>query len=204
VKGYLTRNPSDHRYRLTREVRLLGDNFTDSLWVAEIGAPEVGALFREVGWPTNLATFDGRQMLVRESTHRFCSFMTHRTMVGARIHMGTSLGLAFASHTTASAKPAFVKLVALDLGVTQKEARSRLAAIRQSGYAIASEALEKDILAIATPILHNGVAVAAINVVVPAQLVSPTSLKTSIMEALISARRRLERGLAVIDIVDAT
>lgn len=203
VKGYLTRNPSDHRYRLTREVRILGDNFTDLLWVAEVGAPEVGTLFREIGWPTNLATFDGDQMYVRESTHRFCSLMTHRTMVGTRIHMATSLGQVFAAYAGATAQPGLVKLIARDGVVTEGEAHNRLQQAQARGYSIAIDALEEDIIAIAMPVIHRGNVIAAMNIVVPANLVPMVTIESDLQVALLASRNRLERALDIMEDIEA-
>ncbi len=198
AEGYVVRRPSDHRFMLTREVRKLADGFTEAEWVTQIGAVEIGTLHRAVGWPTNLATFDGERMLVRESTHRFSSLMIHRTMVGERVQMGSSLGMAFAAHVAPELRDIMIGLVASDAGVSPTEAGRRLKTVRKQGHAIVSEALEADIGAIAAPVFHQGVVVAAINIVVPVKLMPTASIVHKLREPLLEAAKSIELGIAAI------
>jgi IclR family transcriptional regulator, mhp operon transcriptional activator len=194
--GYLVRNPSDHSFRLTRQVRTLGDGFTDSLWVAQIGARQVCALCREVGWPSTLATFDGEGMLVRESTHRFSGLMPFRTMVGVRLPMASSLGMAFAANTVEAAQPAMLRLLVRDARISESAAVARLAEVRSKGYALAVAALEENISAIAVPVFHRDSVVAAINIVVSASLMSSAAIPLNFLRPLQGAAERLRQALS--------
>jgi len=197
--GYLVRNPSDHRFRLSREARLLGDSFSDSLWVTQIGAPEVCALSREIGWPCNLATFDGEAMLVRESTHRFSSMMEYPSMVGAHMSMASAVGQAFAAHVVEAARPAMVTLVARDIGATEDAAARLLAEVRGQGYAIVSGKLDKNITSLAIPLFERHRLVGAINAVAPPGLMPAAWMTHSLLVPLQKCAERIGAGMAAMD-----
>lgn len=93
--GYLARSPSDDGYRLTVKVRALAEGLSDMAWVAQVASPVLGQLYRDVLWPTDLATLDCDAMLVLELTHRFSPFSIHRAMVGRRLPMLSALGKAY-------------------------------------------------------------------------------------------------------------
>jgi IclR family mhp operon transcriptional activator len=185
---------------LTREVQRLADGFTEAHWVTQIGAVEVGALHRKVGWPTNLATFDGEGMLVRESTHRFSSLMTHRSMVGARMFMASSMGLAFAAHMVEVSYNAMLGLVARDSGTSLAQTATLLRLTRERGYALVSETSEPNIAAIAVPVFHHDVVVAAINIVVDIRLLPLASMVETLRDPLLRAAKNLEAKIAAIPI----
>lgn len=86
-EGYVRRNESDDSYRLTIKVRELSEGFRDEQWVSAVATPLLASLLQEVVWPTDLSSFDGDAMIIRESTHRFSPLSFHRAMVGRRLPM---------------------------------------------------------------------------------------------------------------------
>ena len=66
--GFVTRDATDDRYRLTIMVRALSGGFDDETWVTHIAKPFIRDLCREIVWPVSIATLSGFTMLVREST----------------------------------------------------------------------------------------------------------------------------------------
>lgn len=66
--GYLSRREEEERYDLTIMVRMLSDGFNDEPWVRGIAHPVMEALQREIVWPTDIATFSGNAMYLRETT----------------------------------------------------------------------------------------------------------------------------------------
>jgi IclR family mhp operon transcriptional activator len=63
-------------------VRALSDGFTERDCATQIVAEHLGALFPNVLRPTDFATFEHGAMVIRETTHRFSPYSTHRAMVG--------------------------------------------------------------------------------------------------------------------------
>jgi IclR family transcriptional regulator, mhp operon transcriptional activator len=65
--GYVFRDASDDRYRLTIRVRALSSGFDDDAWVAQIAKPLIEELGREIVWPVSIATLLGTAMIMRET-----------------------------------------------------------------------------------------------------------------------------------------
>ena len=57
--GFVFRDPSDDRYRLTIMVRSLSGGFDDEAWVTQIAKPLIDDLGREIVWPISIATLSG-------------------------------------------------------------------------------------------------------------------------------------------------
>jgi IclR family mhp operon transcriptional activator len=66
--GFVFRDPSDDRYRLTIMVRALSGGFDDEAWVTQIAKPLINELCREIVWPISISTLSGTTMMVRETT----------------------------------------------------------------------------------------------------------------------------------------
>jgi len=59
--------PALDRYCLTSQVRALSDGFAEDDWIADIAAPLMTQLTRQLVWPVALMTFEAGRMLVRET-----------------------------------------------------------------------------------------------------------------------------------------
>jgi IclR family mhp operon transcriptional activator len=66
--GFVFRDATDDRYRLTIMVRALSGGFDDDAWVTQIAKPLIGDLGREIAWPVSLSTLLGTSMIVRETS----------------------------------------------------------------------------------------------------------------------------------------
>jgi len=66
--GFVFRDATDDRYRLTVEVRRLSHGIDDETWVSQIAKPHIDALGQDIVWPVSIATLSGSGMMVREST----------------------------------------------------------------------------------------------------------------------------------------
>ena len=82
--GFVFRDPSDDRYRLTIMVRCLSDGFDDDAWVTRIAKPVIEELGREIIWPVSIATLWGTTMVVRETTDHSSPLAVERYSAGHR------------------------------------------------------------------------------------------------------------------------
>lgn len=202
--GYLTRSATDHRYRLSGKVRALSDGFTDSIWVTQTVLPALGDLFRSVGWPGNVATFDGTGMLVRESTHRFSPLMAHRNMVGRTLPLTSALGQAFLASSSPATRHSLVASMTDgdktdSSGLAAPEAwEARFKEIAHRGYARVTSSQEPGIGAVAKAVMYNGQVLACINVVLPDHVVDTPALLGPVVEQLEGVTRRIEVDLATV------
>src|SRR5580700_7528657 len=64
--GFVFRDTSDDRYRLTIRVRTLSGGFEDDSWVTQIAKPFITELSHDIVWPVSVASLSGSAMMVRE------------------------------------------------------------------------------------------------------------------------------------------
>jgi IclR family mhp operon transcriptional activator len=140
--GFVYRDVTDDRYRLTILVRGLSDGFDDEAWVTQIARPFLYELSGEVVWPVAIATLSGTSMLVRETTDHSSPLAIERYSAGFRVPLLTSAtGLAFLAHCPATQRDTLIEILARSNQPTEKLAQSPealrelLAEIRNRGYA---------------------------------------------------------------------
>jgi len=140
--GFVYRDPTDDRYRLTILVRGLSDGFDDEAWVTQIAKPYLHELSRDVVWPVAIATLSGTSMLVRETTDHSSPLAVVRYSAGYRVPLLTSAtGLAYLAHCPAVQRETLIEILSRSNKSAESLARSReellalLAEIRGTGYA---------------------------------------------------------------------
>jgi IclR family mhp operon transcriptional activator len=200
-EGYLTRSPSNHRHRLSPKVRLLSDGFTDALWITQIAAPVMIQLLHDTAWPGSVATFNGRYMVFRESTHRFSSFFVHKPLIGREIPLSSSLGQVYLAFSDKSVRKPLLPAFTLDWEssgfspITLGEAEQLLLKVRARGYATATGSFEPSVAAVAMPLVNRGQVLACANVVTTPEVMSTPELFRSIRARLAEAIRAIERRI---------
>jgi IclR family mhp operon transcriptional activator len=141
--GFVQRDSSDDRYRLTIMVRGLSDGFDDEAWVTQIAKPFLSALCHEVVWPVAIATLSGTGMLMRETTDHASPLAIERYSAGFRVSLlASTTGLAYLAHCPAAQRQTLIDLLARSNRTDDKLARSpeelqrTLEEIRAQGYAL--------------------------------------------------------------------
>ena len=141
AEGYVRRSDSDDRYCLNLRVRELSEGFRDEQWISAVASPLLGQLLKEVGWPTDLCTFDVDAMVVRETTHRFSKLSFHRSMIGRRLPMlQTASGTAYLAFCPEEERQRIIEFLARQPRMDCRLARDRgalaehLARVVQQGY----------------------------------------------------------------------
>jgi len=140
--GFVFRDASDDRYRLTILVRGLSDGFDDEAWVTQIAKPFIDDLCREIVWPISVATLSGTTMLVRESTDHSSPLATERHSAGFRSPLlTTATGRVYLANSPASQRDTLIEILARSNKEEDKLARARtdltrmLADIKAAGFA---------------------------------------------------------------------
>src|SRR5688500_12450076 len=54
--GYVYRDPTDDRYRLTVMVRGLADGFDDEAWITDVARPCISDLCKDIVWPVAITS----------------------------------------------------------------------------------------------------------------------------------------------------
>jgi IclR family mhp operon transcriptional activator len=140
--GFVFRDGSDDRYRLTIQVRALSDGFDDEAWVTQIAKPVIHDLCRDIVWPIAIATLSGTTMLVRECTDHSSPLAIERYSAGFRAPLlTTASGRVYLAHAPAQQRDTLVEILARSNKEEDKPARARadlsrqLAEIKSLGYA---------------------------------------------------------------------
>jgi IclR family transcriptional regulator, mhp operon transcriptional activator len=143
--GFVFRDASDDRYRLTILVRGLSDGFDDEAWVTQIAKPFINDLCREIVWPVSIATLSGTTMLVRESTDHSSPLAVERYSAGFRAPLlTTAAGRVYLANSPPPQRETLIDILARSNKEEDKPARARadlmrtLGEIKSSGYATAT------------------------------------------------------------------
>lgn len=162
--GFVFRDASDDRYRLTIMVRALSGGFEDEAWVSQIAKPVIHDLSREIVWPVSIATLSGTVMMVRETTDHASPLATERFSAGTRAPLLTSAsGRAYLAFCPAAQRDTILEILARSSKEEDKLARAprtelsrMLGDIKAQGYATSTRTrrLIEDI-SVSVPVLSD-------------------------------------------------
>jgi IclR family mhp operon transcriptional activator len=160
--GFVTRSSPHDRYCLTSQVRALSDGFAEDDWIADIAAPLMTDLTRQLVWPVALMTFEAGRMLVRETTHEASTLSIDHGMVGRSLPMlRTAAGRCYLALCPPEERRAILDMLSRskdpeDRGARETQRLTKLLdAISAKGYAIQDREINPKTTGIAVPI-HLG------------------------------------------------
>jgi IclR family transcriptional regulator, mhp operon transcriptional activator len=157
--GFVTRTAPHDRYCLTSQVRALSDGFAEDDWIADIAAPLMNQVTRQLVWPVALMTFEEGRMLVRETTHEASTLSIDHGMVGRRLPMlRTAAGRCYLAFCPVKERRAILEMLARSKAPEDRGAREpqrlnkMLDAIRARGYALQDREINPKTTGIAVPV----------------------------------------------------
>jgi IclR family mhp operon transcriptional activator len=170
--GYVYRDATDDRYRLTIMVRGLSDGFDDEAWVTQIARPYIYELGKDIVWPVAIASLSGTSMMVRESTDHRSPLAVERYSAGFRVPLLTSSsGRVYLSFSPAAQRESLLEILSRSNREEDKLAKNRaevtklLNDIRLQGYASAVRPRRvSDEISIAVPIMIDDRVLAAVTI----------------------------------------
>jgi IclR family mhp operon transcriptional activator len=170
--GFVYRDSTDERYRLTILVRGLSEGFDDEVWVSQIAKPMIYSLCAEIVWPVNFATLSGSKMMVREATDHSTPLAIERYSAGLQLPLlNTAAGRTYLANCPSVQRDALIDILARSNKEEDKPARDRaellrsLAEIKALGYATSTRARRLiDEHAISVPVPLNDRTLAALTV----------------------------------------
>jgi len=141
--GFVFRDSTDDRYRLTIRVRALSGGFDDDAWVTQIAKPFISELSRDIVWPVSVASLSGSAMMVRETTDHDTPLATERYSAGVRLPLlSTAAGRTYLAFCDAAQRETLIDLLARSNKDEDKAAKSQrpellrvLADIKTQGFA---------------------------------------------------------------------
>lgn len=169
--GYVRRRDDRDEYELTALVRSLSDGFREEDWLRTVARPLLKELQREVIWPTNLTTFHGNQMLLRETTRPASPMTIDGVTVGLRLPMlHSAAGRAYLAWCPARERDLILANLRASANPADAIARDRrwvrevLATTRQRGYGEREEEGFERTGAIVVPVLEGGRVLACVGI----------------------------------------
>jgi len=183
---------SGERYSLRLRARALSDGFEDEAWIVEIAAPALHALTAAIRWPCDVATLEGTEMVIRETTHRVAPFSIDRAMLGRRLPLlESSMGQAWLAFCPPAERAALLRMVAAPRAFTRL-----LAEIRRRGYALrAGGGLWPHTGSVALPIIAGGRLLGCINAIWMARAVAPEEGLRQCLEPLRQTAAAMEMAI---------
>jgi len=201
-QGYVSRHREREVYELTPLVRSLSDGYKDEDWVRTVATPVIKRLQEQVVWPTDLATFHGNAMYLRETTRGASPMTIDRVSVGQRLPMlRSATGKAYLAWCPAKER----ELILRNLGTSghaddaqahdEAWVRSLLAATRRRGYGERQEEIVERTGAIAIPVMHGQRVVACLSITFIASAITPQQAARRHLDQLRAAAAEIEEGL---------
>jgi IclR family mhp operon transcriptional activator len=140
--GFVYRDSTDERYRLTILVRGLSGGFDDEAWVNQIAKPMIYSLCAEIVWPISIATLSGTKMMLREATDHSTPLAIERYSAGFQLPLlNTATGRAYLAHCPTVQRDALIEILARSNKEEDRPARDRtellrtLAEVKSQGFA---------------------------------------------------------------------
>ena len=162
---------------------------------------------RTLSWPSDLATPDDGFMIVRESTHRSSLLSLHRATIGVRLPMlVSSLGRAWLSWCTEDERAVTLERLRQRDDAASRGARDAAAVrrlidqTRRRGYAInlGEWTEEPSVVGIGCPVMSDGHAIGAVNLVLQRKLVSERDLARRHAPMLQALADEISAGVAAL------
>jgi IclR family mhp operon transcriptional activator len=172
--GYIYRLEKTALYGVTARTLTLSKGFAATSRLVQLATPLIEDLRTEIGWPSNLATFEHGSMSIAY-TNRGEHGMSISGRLGARIPvLVTGVGIAYLAHLPQDElERTLVQLKTSDSRWDNnpeilKTVNDRLTEARRNGYALAEQAYLDEIYhsriwAVAVPILVDGKVVAGLS-----------------------------------------
>ena len=170
--GFVYRDSTDDRYRLTIMVRGLSDGYDDEAWVTQIARPYINELGKDIVWPVAVCSLSGSSMMVRESTDHRSPLAVERFSAGFRVPMLTSAsGRAYLAFSPPTQRDSLLDILGRSNREEDQLARDRtelmklLSGFRMQGYASAVRPRRvSDEISLAVPILIDDRVLAAVSI----------------------------------------
>lgn len=179
TEGWVYRGIGDNRYRLTYKLHDLGMRLSVEDAIAQVSAPVLDRLQKELQWPSDISVYDGEGMAIIETSRRRSPFVVNRGVLGYKPSiLMSAMGRAYLACCDERRLESILESLRKRGGKEAELASNRryidtlLSDIRDKGYAERAPDIttlhsdeEVDLDAIAVPIMVMGDVQASLNVV---------------------------------------
>lgn len=201
--GYIYRLERSAQYGVTARTLTLSKGFAATSRLVQLATPIIEELRTEIGWPSNLATYEQGQMSIAY-TNRSEHGMSISSRLGARIPvLVTGVGIAYLAHLS----PEELKRVQSQLNTSDSRwdtnprmlegLDERLGEARKNGYALAEQAYLDEIYhsriwAVAVPVIVGGKVIACLS----SLILSSAGPQSRMMAKVLPPLKRASQAIA--------
>jgi IclR family mhp operon transcriptional activator len=200
--GYVRKRDDRDVYELTPLVRSLSDGFRDEAWVRELARPIMLTLQQDIVWPTDLSTFFGNAMYLRESTRSRSPLTIDSISPGMRLPMlQSATGRAYLAFCPDEERKIIVENLARSSAPEDEPARDKrfiaqlLAATRRAGYGAKVGDWLPKIGSIAVPVFAGRRIVSCLNITFIASALTSSDAAARYLSKLRAAAEDLAGSL---------
>jgi IclR family pca regulon transcriptional regulator len=192
---------SDGIYELTPAVLALGNAYLGSASIARVAQPVLERVSAEIHEPCSLAVLDGEDIVfvALAATEELRSI---DLAVGSRLPaFCTSMGRVLVANTDPASRERFVSRLkpvrrTPHTIVDKTQLRAELARVGGQGYALVDQEIHLGWRSLAVPVLRGGVAVAAVNVGVQANVADRQTMQRDMLPVLRAAAEEIGTALS--------
>ena len=170
--GFVTFDEPSGEFSSTPQVRQLSDGLSARDAMSQAALPAMFALMKEVSWPSDFAVFGSGSVIIRETTHPYSPFSVHRAMIGRRRpFLRSSLGRAILAAARPKVRKTMLEITAAsgnaDAALAEDQAAiyGLLEQFNRDGFAWSVGETEKNISAIALPIVGSSGVIGSMNII---------------------------------------
>ncbi len=184
-EGWVYRGMGDQRYRLRCHIQTLGDSLDVHDTIAEIAAPVLDELQRELIWPSDIAVYDGEGMAIIETSRRRSPLIPNRQLLGYQPAMLLSgIGRVYLAYSDARRREQILERIRrrggyqAELASDRRYVKELIETVLEAGYALRDPTLghfeaEEEVTGMAVPILAQGEVQASLSLVWLSALQAP-------------------------------
>lgn len=200
--GYVYRHPAQQVFGVTARTKSLSRGYDARSRLVQLAAPLIEDLRNQIGWPSNLAVFEGRSMVIVYS-NRHANAMSIPGRVGAQIPvLATGVGMAYLAALEPAERERILDLLRKSQDRWDTEPSlwaklgKRIETARRTGHAFAqdvylNELYQSLIWAVGIPIKAFGEPIAAISSLVLATAGPRDQQLSVILPALTATAERI-------------
>lgn len=199
-EGLVRLGHKDGFYVLSEQVLDLSRAMLGVAWISEVVTPVLEACSAKLMWPCDFATYSNGQMVLRESTHRWCRMARHPGLIGETMQVTrTALGRAYLAGCDADELEGVLAQLRARTDACGELARDEryishlLADTRARGWAENQHRRSRD-AAIGVPVRGARGMVGALNMIYSTQLVTPDDVRLRLVPQLQDLAARIAQA----------
>ncbi|RIK95344.1 MAG: transcriptional regulator [Proteobacteria bacterium] len=202
ASGYIAQSADDDAYWPAAKVLRLSSGFIEAREITRVVAPHIDSFRAKVTWPSDIAIFNDNEMVIINTSRKPGTLSVNRT-VGSRVPLLlTALGRAYCAFIPEAARNRIIASIAKGnypdsrIARRPKTLEDIFRQARRRGYAVSDCENTQTIRAIGVPILRQGIAVGAFNIMVVSNALSLSKLERAYAGEMVQIGEKVAAALS--------